>query len=93
MMTQRQTRDCPLPAWARGICRWTLGSDLRPGDTVFFNAFAHPRQLNQQLQPGRWRATINGGAHGYGKVIPNVLAEVDPDRWYVVAPLEGTVAQ
>lgn len=82
--TQRLTRDCPLPAWARPECEWTLGSDLQPGDTVYFNGFAHPRRLDQQLQLDLWRSTINGGAYGYGKVIPNTLAEVDPDRWYVV---------
>lgn len=82
--TQRPTRDVNLPHWAKSGCEWTLGCDLQAGDTVYFNSFAHPRRLDQQLQPDLWRATINGAPHGYGRAIPNVLAEVNPDSWYVV---------
>lgn len=82
--TLRPTRNIPLPTWARPECQWTLGVDLQSGDTIYFNSFSHPRHLDEQLQTDLWRATINGGPHGYGKIIPNTLAEVDPDHWYVV---------
>lgn len=84
VQTQRATRAVALPNWAKPGSQWTLGGDLQAGDTVYFNSFAHPRRLDQQLQPDLWRSTINGGPHGYGRVVPNTLAEVDPDHWYVV---------
>jgi hypothetical protein len=80
-----RTERAALPEWARKGCKWTLGSELEQGDTVYFSAIANPRQLVEMVRPGLWLgAVVVPNYYGREKHIFGQDVSVDPRRWYVV---------